>query len=123
MILIAQMLTNHNFVERAKRLSRGNKADARDLLHDTFVKAATTKSPSTGHLAGWLMRVMWSVHMNRWRRGDGKRGQYRYDNPFVSLDDQPEQPDDWLTLEQEYDLERMSLGGARRYLENSPLAA
>lgn len=88
---------------RARNLVRSDEG-AQDLVHDTYVHAMTTASKPHSHVLGWLYRLMFHVHANRWRRGAGKRGQYRFDNPFVPLSFEITAPGN---VEDSWDVERV----------------
>jgi RNA polymerase sigma-70 factor, ECF subfamily len=87
MATIAAVLAALPMLEgRAHNLARDHH-DAQDLLQDTLV-AALQQAHKVPHrlIQHWLMRVMYHRHLNRKRRGAGKRGKYRYDDPFVSIE-------------------------------------
>ncbi len=71
---------------RARNLCR-NTADAKDLVQNTVLKALTRIQTVVGNLKGWLMRIMFHLFHDRYRRGAGKRGEYRLDNPHISIEE------------------------------------
>lgn len=73
----------------ARMFVRGQE-DRDDLMQDTFVLAMEKLDTyRDDHLSGWLRKVMRTAFQKSHRRGAGRRGQYTYAAPTISVENLP----------------------------------